>query len=286
MTILLLGADGQLGQALRQQPQWQHFTVIAQSHRQLDITDTQALAQQFEQHQPKVVINCAAYTNVALAEQQAERCYAVNTHAVVQLAQLCRKHDSLLLQFSTDYVFNGNSQHAYTETDTPDALNVYGHSKWLAEQAVQQHCHKYLLIRTSWLFGEHGQNFYRTMLKKASQQTDIRVVDDQFGCPTYAGHLAAILLQLLQQYQQQGALEYGLYHLAGQPAVSWFQFAEAIFSARQLAPHVLPVSTADFAASVQRPANSALNCGLFSNTFAVTMPSWQQALQYLAAEDK
>ena len=290
MKLLLLGANGQLGQALLQQlkqlqQESQPFQYLALNRSQLDITDVSAVTTVMAQYRPDVVINCAAYTAVDNAEQQAATCIAVNATAVGQLAKLCQQYNSLLLQFSTDYVFNGLSNRAYTEQDMPAPLNVYGHSKLQAEQAIQASCSKYVILRSSWLFGEFGHNFYRTMLNLAQRGQIIQVVNDQFGCPTYAGDLAAVVLQLLQRYQQQGSLAYGIYHLAGNPAVSWYQFAEAIFAAHQLKVNLQAIGSANWPTQAVRPANSILDCNKFCDTFAIAIPQWQAALQQLASGD-
>lgn len=295
MKLLLLGSSGQLGQAflhqlLQSQQERSQFQSLALSRTQLDITDNAALAAQMAAYRPDVVLNCAAYTAVDNAEQQSDSCFAVNTTAAGQLAALCQQHNSLLVQFSTDYVFDGASHTAYTEQHSTSPLNVYGRSKLAAEQLIQANCSKYLILRSSWLFSEYGHNFYRTMLKLAQQQhaaaeqglaKPLSVVNDQFGCPTYAGDLAAIVLQLLQRYQQRGSLAYGVYHLAGQPAVSWYQFAQAIFAVQQMPVSILPISSANYAAATQRPANSALDCSKFCDTFAIAFPQWQAALHQL-----
>lgn len=288
MKLLLLGAGGQLGQAFCQSPFWPGNSSLALKHAQLDITDSKALKQLIAEYQPDVVINCAAYTKVALAEQQTGRCMHINADAVVQLAQLCAQAKCLLVQFSTDYVFNGEKGSAYIETDSTAPLNVYGQSKLLAEQAIQQHCQRYLIFRTSWLFSQYGHNFYRTMLALAQKGSAISVVNDETGCPTYAGDVADAVLQVLAQYHSsdKAQFSYGIYHLASAPAVSWHQFASAIFAAHQLTPVLTAVSSKQWADSVKRPAYSALNSQLCSTTFGVNLPSWQQALKHLSGEIK
>ncbi|MCS4308826.1 dTDP-4-dehydrorhamnose reductase [Rheinheimera pacifica] len=289
MKLLILGANGQLGQALLQQLKQprqlqQQFQCLALNRSQLDITDISAVTTVMAQYRPDAVINCAAYTAVDPAEQQAATCIAVNGTAVGQLAKLCQQYNSLLLQFSTDYVFNGQSS-AYTEQDTAAPLNVYGQSKLQAEQAIHATCSKYVILRTSWLFSEFGHNFYRTMLKLAQRGQIIQVVNDQFGCPTYAGDLAAAIVQLLQRYQQQGSLAYGIYHFAGNPAVSWYQFAQAIFAAHQLKVNLQAIGSANWPTLAVRPANSILDCNKFCDTFAIAIPQWQAVLQQLASGD-
>lgn len=288
MKLLLLGAGGQLGQAFCQSPFWPGNNSLALNHTQLDITDSKALEQLITEYQPDVVINCAAYTKVALAEQNAEQCRRINTDAVAHLAQLCAKAQCLLVQFSTDYVFNGEKGSAYVEADSTAPLNVYGQSKLLAEQVIQQHCQRYLILRTSWLFSQCGHNFYRTMLALAQKGSAISVVNDETGCPTYAGDVADAVLQVLTQYDSsyQAHFPYGVYHLASAPAVSWYQFANAIFAAHQLTPALKAISSKQWSDGVKRPAYSALNSQLFSTTFGVSLPSWRYAITALAAKVK
>ena len=287
MKLLLLGANGQLGQALQQQSAWHSFNTVALNRQQLDITDANALAAALGQHQADVIINCAAYTAVDAAEQQHQQCMAVNVTAVQQLAKWCGQQQALLLHFSTDYVFDGQKATAYTEADAPAPLNFYGRSKWLGEQAIPQHCTKYLLIRTSWLFSGYGHNFYRTMRRLAIAGENVTVVDDQVGCPTSADDMAAVLLQLLKRYQQQGSLPYGLYHLAAQPALSWYQFAQAIFASVGSKGSVQPISSAQRqqvaqVSAAQRPPNSVLDSSLSLQQLGIMLPGWQQALSTLA----
>lgn len=284
MKLLLLGAGGQLGQAFCASPLWPGNTSLVLNHAQFDITDSKALKQLITEYQPDAVINCAAYTKVALAEQQTAQCRQINTEAVAQLAQLCATAQCLLVQFSTDYVFNGEKGSAYVEPDRTAPLNVYGQSKLLAEQAIQQHCRQHLIFRTSWLFSQYGHNFYRTMVALAQQGSAISVVNDETGCPTYAGDVADAVLQVLKQYHSSDKTQfcYGIYHLAAAPAVTWYQFASAIFAAHQLTPVLTAVSSKQWGDSVKRPANSALNSQLFSNTFGISLPSWREALSRLA----
>lgn len=284
MKILLLGSSGQLGQAFIHQSEWRRFNTLSLSREQLDITQFDQVGALFADYQPDVVINCAAYTAVDKAEQERAQCFAVNTDAVLNLAQHCQRLNSLLIHFSTDYVFDGSRQHAYTEQDTPAPINAYGLSKWRSEQAIQAHCTKYIILRISWLFSEFGHNFYRTMLRLAEREQAIKVVADQLGCPTYAGDVAAAVLQLLRLYQLQGQIAYGLYHLAGSPPVSWYQFAQAIFSCHQLNVQLTAVKSTEWSTLALRPAVSALNCNMINGIFNILPSNWEGALKMLAAK--
>lgn len=285
MKLLLLGSGGQLGQAFVHQPQWAGWQSLALSRTQLDLCDSTAVSRVFSHYRPDIVINCAAYTAVDRAEQQQQACMAVNMQAVQYLAQQCQRLGALLVHFSTDYVFDGAKGSPYLETDNTGPLNIYGQSKLHGEHAVAQQCDRHLIIRTSWLFSQFGHNFYRTMRKLAQHGNNISVVDDQFGSPTYAGDIAAIVLQLLQRYQTTQQLIYGLYHLAGGPEVSWYQFAVAIFAAHRQQVNVLPVSSVSWQSAVLRPQYSVLDCSKFSDTFAIAQPQWQNALTQLTKEN-
>lgn len=284
MKLLLLGSAGQLGQAFVHQPQWSSWQSLALNRGQLNLCDALAVSQILSHYRPDIVINCAAYTAVDRAEQQAAACMAMNAQAVQHLAQQCQYQDALLVHFSTDYVFDGTKGSPYQETDATAALNVYGHSKLLGEQAIQGYCQKHLIFRTSWLFSEFGHNFYSTMLTLAQQGKPIRVVNDQLGCPTYAGDIAATVLQLLQRYQSGQQLPYGLYHLAGSPAVSWYQFASAIFASHNIASAITPVSCNDWKHAARRPLNSALDSHRSQQVLGAAVLNWQAALDKLAAQ--
>jgi dTDP-4-dehydrorhamnose reductase len=205
----------------------------------------------------------------------------VNCDAVVHLAQQCQLCSSLLIQFSTDYVFDGKKKRAYTEQDTPAPLNHYGLSKLAAEQQITQYCEKYLILRTSWLFSEFGHNFYRTILNLAQSAQQISVIDDQFGSPTYAGDVAKAVIDIVRQYQHQHYLPYGVYHLSSGPAVSWYHFAQAIFAAKQIDVTLKPITTQQWLAAAVRPTNSALNSNKIQTALGLVVPDWHNALAKL-----
>ena len=284
MKLVLLGATGQLGQAFTNHPDFANFNTLCLTHSELDICDADAVSVCFANVKPDVVINCAAYTAVDAAEQNKQLCLAINTDAVSHIAKLCQQYGTLLIQFSTDYVFDGKKASAYTERDTPNPINHYGKSKWLAEHQIQQHCEKYLILRTSWLFSEYGQNFYRSMLKLAKTGQAIRVITDQIGCPTYAGDVATAVINTIKLYQRNHSLPYGVYHLTGASAVSWYGFAQAIFAAKQIDVALWQISTAEWAAAALRPANSILDNQKIQAAMGVVLPDWHNALAKLARE--
>lgn len=285
MKILLLGAAGQLGQAFAKHPHLGSFDAKCLSRSDLDICDYDAVSLYFAAFSPEVVINCAAYTAVDAAEANTQLCQAINAEAVAHLARQCRQYNALLIQLSTDYVFDGKKAAAYTEYDQPAPLNVYGMSKWIAEQHIQQHCEKYLILRTSWLFSEYGHNFYLAMRKLAKTGQPVKVIADQTGCPTYAGDVAAAVFNMIMRYQSQGDLPYGTYHLAAGPAVSWYGFALAIFDAMQTEVSLTPISTAQWRAAAVRPASSVLDSSKINESMGIVLPEWQSALIKLTRGD-
>lgn len=287
MKILLTGASGQLGFAIQQQLAKTDYTLWALSHQQLDITDTDAVSMFIAEYQPDIVINCAAYTAVDKAEQQqATQCFAVNAQAVAVLAQLCMQYNSILIHFSTDYVFDGSLNRPYTEFDIPAPLNVYGKSKLAGELSIQASGCRYLIIRTGWLFSEFGHNFLRTMQRLAATQKQIKVVDDQFGGPTSAFQLANAVAQLMNLYRLQKQLTWGIYHYGGQPYVSWYQFAAAILEKLKYSGEFVAVSSQQYPVIATRPKNSCLNSQLFCQTFNFVAADWQQELVRIFSADK
>ncbi|WP_423186018.1 dTDP-4-dehydrorhamnose reductase [Alishewanella sp. d11] len=285
--IILLGAAGQLGQALCHQLNAAGLAFTGYTRQTLDITNANDLAKLFSQQAPQFIINCAAYTAVDLAETHKEQCWAINTLAVANLAKHCQAHDTVLLHFSTDYVFDGQKSTPYTEEDQPNPLNQYGLSKWAGEQAIQQSQCAHYIIRTSWLYSDYGKNFYTTMRQFAQQNRAVQVVDDQIGGPTHANNLALVVLNILLQHSEQQhmlnkhtlqkhrfqkphpqsptspkVLAYGLYHYCDQPYLSWYQFAQQIYQAQQATALVSPISSQQYGIAAKRPANSRLNCQL------------------------
>lgn len=264
-SIIVLGAAGQLGQAICQKLSEQQLTYVAYNRSQLDITQAQQLQQLFLTQKPAIVINCAAYTAVDLAETEQQRCSAINEHAVTNLARLCKQYGTLLIHFSTDYVFDGRKTTPYTEQDLPNPINHYGKSKLAGEQAIQQSQCKHYIIRTSWLYSEWGKNFYTTMRRLAQQKAAARVVHDQIGAPTHANNLAAITVSILKHYHSRYSLPVGLYHYCDNTYMSWYQFAQQIYKEHHCLAEITPISSQEYNALANRPANSRLSCLVILN---------------------
>jgi len=285
MKILVTGANGQVGHCLQQQLRESSWEFVALNRTELDISDAQAVETAVQKIQPNVIINAAAYTAVDKAEQEPEIAHAINCNGPAHLSHAAKKINAAILHISTDYVFAGDAIGAYRE-DAPTApQGVYGQSKLDGEKAVADANNKYIILRTAWVFGEHGSNFVKTMIRLSKTRDQLGVVADQFGGPTYAGDIAKALLKIVEIYQNQGNLPWGIYHYAGEPHVNWHQFAEAIFnqaSAANLLPNGKPlvkaITTAEYPTPAKRPKNSRLNCQKISHVFNVAPSDWQAAL--------
>jgi dTDP-4-dehydrorhamnose reductase len=227
-----------------------------------------------------LVIFAAAYTAVDRAEQEPDLAHAVNAVAPGAMADICADKGIPLVHVSTDYVFDGSGSAPWTETDPTNPLGVYGASKLAGEQAIAASGCEAAILRTSWVFSPHGANFVKTMLRLGSQRPELRVVDDQIGCPTYAGDLAEAVLVVGQRLVERDAAAQGLFHFAGTGACSWRQFAEAIFEANPKGPRptVVPIRSEDYPTPAARPRNSVLSTAKIANLLGVEPPSWRPGL--------
>jgi dTDP-4-dehydrorhamnose reductase len=286
--LLLLGGSGQLGQTLYYLAVLAGWQVLAPERQALDITDQAELERQLLLFSPKVIINAAAYTQVDLAEAQSTDNWRVNGYAPGWLASTAAEMGAILLHLSTDYVFDGAMARPYLESDAAVPLNAYGRAKLAGELAVAEHCPRHLIIRSSWLFGGAGRHFVRSMLELASTRSHLQIVNDQVGGPTPVEELARILLQMLEKAISPDFSAWGTYHCTGQPALSWYQFAQAIFAELHgcgyKTPVVLPISSEDYGAAAKRPLNSCLDNGKMLRIFGVGAPEWLPAMQRFVAD--
>ena len=271
MRLLITGAAGMLGQDLVAIAD----DAVALSRAELDITDAAAVDAAVSAAAPDVVVNCAAYTNVDGAEQAVLDALAVNGRGAGNVARAAQAAGAWIVHISSDYVFDGSKREPYLEPDDPAPLSQYGISKLAGERAVAEVAPEtHTIVRSSWLFGTGGPCFPATILRLAAERDTLTVVDDQVGCPTYTGHLAAALLQLA------GARPIGLVHVTGGGHCSWFEFARQIVGEAGLECEVTPGRTEDLARPAPRPAYSVMR----SERGAPELPSWRQGLaDYLAA---
>lgn len=288
MKVLVTGSNGQVGYCLVQQLRQQNADFLALDRDQLDITQRQAVWQTVSDYCPDIIINAAAHTAVDKAESEAEQAFAINRDGAAYLAEAAQQIGAAMLHISTDYVFDGQATQPYTETDATAPQGVYGQSKLAGEQAVLAACSRSIILRTAWVFGEHGHNFVKTMLRLGRERDSLGIVSDQHGAPTYAGDIAAALLHIAHHITQGKPTEYGIYHFSGKPYVSWYQFAEAIFQQAQQqgilanTPQLLAIATPDYPTPAKRPANSCLQLDKIQQVFGISPSDWQQALTQLA----
>lgn len=287
MHIVVIGAQGQVGRELTQRASALGHTVLAWDQAELDITDAAAVERALAASGADVVINAAAYTAVDRAEQESELAFAVNRDGPAHLAAACARLHIPLLHISTDYVFDGTKAGFYTEDDPAAPLGVYGRSKWEGDEAVRRLSPQHLILRVSWVFGIHGHNFVKTILRLAREREELRVVADQYGCPTYAGDIADALLELVGRISEIGAKNaWGTYHYCGEPATTWYGFATAIVEqGRAYEPlrvqAVTAIATADYPTPAARPANSVLDCARLSARFGIRPRPWRDGLDTL-----
>jgi dTDP-4-dehydrorhamnose reductase len=280
MKILLTGAHGQVGWELTRRGRNRGFVVEATDVDVFDITDPRAVEEKVCGQGWELVVNCAAYTAVDRAESEPELALAVNRDGPAHLAAACGKARIPLVHISTDYVFDGSKQRPYRATDPVSPLGVYGRSKAEGDTAVRSRLREHIILRTSWVYGMHGQNFVKTMLRLGRERRVLRVVNDQQGCPTNAADLAEVILAIAGRWERNS---WGTYHYAGKGVTTWHGFAEAIFAeARKytslLVERVEPIPSSQYPTPAKRPANSALDCSLFTRTFGIEPRPWRESL--------
>lgn len=287
-TILLFGANGQLGTKLSSLLATRG-TVHAVDHAELDLRDLAMLRKFIVKINPTLIVNAAAYTAVDAAETDAEHAQLVNAEAPRVMAEVAVERKALLVHYSTDYVFDGTAQSPYTEESPVNPLGVYGASKRAGEMAVSDSGAAHLILRTAWLYSNRGKNFFNTMLRLAAERSELRVVNDQSGCPTYADLVAAASLQMLDDMFVSDGLRIercGLYHVACQGETTWWGFAQRIIELGGFGGRVrvLPITTAEYPTPAKRPAYSVLSCGKLGRVFDIRLPHWEEGLKRCLAE--
>ena len=276
MKILITGAKGQLGLTL--QDILSDHELILTDREELDITNGSAVMTFVEENKPEIIINAAAYTAVDKAEEEVELAKKINVDGAKNLAAAAKDFAALFVHISTDFVFDGKKTTPYVESDKPHPLSVYGQTKYDGELAVQNIGGKYFILRTAWLYSPYGKNFVKTIAKLGKEKEELRVVNDQIGCPTYTYDLANVIKTFLNKK------DYGLYHYAGAGQCSWWQFATEIVRLSGGTARVLPQSSTDYAASrgdavtATRPAYSVLNCSKIQK-LGIALHPWQESLK-------
>ncbi|MBP4050867.1 dTDP-4-dehydrorhamnose reductase [Chromobacterium violaceum] len=284
--ILITGKNGQIGHELMTAlvPLGE---LIALDRAGMDLASVNVIQSALNGLRPDIIVNPAAYTSVDKAESEPELAHAVNAIAPATMARWAAEHGALLVHYSTDYVFNGKGSAPWRENDAADPQSVYGLSKWLGEQAVRAATEHHLILRTSWVFGPHGANFLKTILRLAGERTELKVVADQIGAPTSAALIAATTAQLIRRYLSDGNYgSFGTYHLAAAGETSWHGYAQYLidqagrlgFPLALTADAVHGIPTEAYPLPAKRPANSRLDCSKLKNDFGIALPTWQSGV--------
>ena len=286
-SLLIIGKHGQVSTYLQRQLVGD-FKVHAADREQLDLSKIDDIYASLAKLKPSLIVNPAAFTAVDLAEQEAAQAFQINRDAVAEIARYCADYNTPLIHYSTDYVFAGDSQQPYRETDTTGPTGVYGQSKLEGENAIIESGAPAVILRTAWVYSNHGKNFYKTMLALSETRDQLSVVSDQIGAPTYAGSIANATNQLVGEIFSQGQLspdQCGVYHFSCQGQTSWYDFVKAIYAEHGI-EHVTvrPVGTKDYPTPAKRPAFSVLDNQKLKEVFGVSLPQWKVALKECVRE--
>ncbi len=294
LRILLLGAKGQVGQEL-QKTLLTVGELVAVGKETVNLAVTEKLREVIVPIQPDIIVNAAAYTAVDRAEADSELAHEVNQNASTVLADVAQELGALLVHISTDYVFDGTQSHPYIESDAPNPQSVYGHSKWLGEQGIRQNCTQHIILRTAWVYGAQGKgNFVKTMLRLGAERSELRVVDDQIGSPTWAKDIGDAIASLIHHWSTSDPAAQanicGTYHFTNRGVASWYDFAVAIFAEAQALgvplqiERVIPIPTSEYPLPAPRPAYSVLSNGKITPILGKPAPHWRQSLRQMLKE--
>jgi dTDP-4-dehydrorhamnose reductase len=281
VRILVTGAKGQLGQSLvKTGEKHPGFSLICNDLPDFDITDPIVVNGFLEKHKPDCIVNCAAYTAVDQAETDFDKAMLINGIGPLILATSAKNNNIPLIHISTDFVFAGNQNIPYRESDTPGPVSAYGKTKLAGEEAVLRSGSHSVIIRTSWLYSEYGHNFVRTMLRLGKEKTEISVVIDQLGSPTYAGDLAAGIFTVLDHFRSDPGWpsKPEIFHFSNKGVASWFDLAKEVMHLSGLACQVNPILSENYPQKARRPAYSVMDCSRFEEKFTVEIPPWRESL--------
>ena len=284
MKLLIIGSKGQLGSELVIECKRNDFSFLALDLPEFNITDPSQVKKTLADFKPSIVINASAYTNVDMAETEPEIAYTVNSDGPANLAVSCDKNRIPIIHISTDYVFDGSKGQPYAESDPVSPLGIYGKSKEKGESKLRSILKQHIILRTSWLYSAYGNNFVKTMLKLGKEKEIIKVVSDQYGCPTCAADLAEAVVDISKQITQNFKIAWGTYHYCGLGITTWHDFAKAIFGvASQYQNYkvssIEAITTAQYPTKTKRPHFSALDCGLIKKHFGINIKPWQESLK-------
>jgi len=287
--ILLLGSSGQLGYELKRSLIY-ISEVLALNHNNFNYLDFEKLGSTVKDFNPNVIINASAYTNVDKAESEIEKAYLINEKLPQQLALLTKSSGASLIHYSTDYVFSGNSRTPYLENDPFGPISIYGKSKLAGEVRIKEVDPDYIILRTAWLYGHYGKNFYKRMIQLAKEKETLKIVNDQFGCPTTARMLAIVTNHIITSCPNGFSGRKGIYHAVSSGECSWYEFASLIIENavpefQKMVKNIIPVTSDQYVTVAKRPAYSVLNNNKLRSAFNINLPDWKDLLmQHL--EDK
>ena len=280
--ILVIGKNGQLGKSIHRlvvnTRQADDFIFV--DREGMDLSKNESITNYFNGKKFDIIINCAAYTAVDKAEEEVELANQINHLAVRQLAQIAKKQRAKLIHISTDYVFDGESDKPYTETDAVNPVNVYGKTKLAGEKEVQKVMPtNAIIIRTSWVYSEYGNNFVKTMLRLGKERNELNVVNDQIGSPTYAIDLASAILEIIKKKEfRESDQATKIYHYSNEGEISWYEFTKEIFKIAKIDCKVSPIITQQYPTPAKRPRNTLMNKEKIVRTFSMDTSSWKESL--------
>ena len=297
MVVLVTGANGQLGQAIQSiVGYFSAIDFVFCTSSELNITDKANCETVFEKYKPNFCINAAAYTAVDKAESEPEKAFAINVTGAQNVAEVCKKYDTILLHVSTDFVFDAKfvdgiayydsqlrlplkSEKGLTETDVPFPAGIYGLTKLQGEQAIESTWEKHFIIRTSWVYSQFANNFMKTMLRLASERDSLSVVADQIGTPTNAVDLAECLLKIITKHSKTNTEHYGIYNFSNEGHCSWYDFAKEIFRVNNISINLQPIPTTAYPTPAKRPAYSVLDKSKIKEVFGIEIKDWKESLK-------
>lgn len=280
-NILVLGSDSQIAKEIFNiSNKKKYLKFIFCNKNEIDIRKTKEIERVIKKKNINILINCAAFTNVDLAEKYKKKCLTINFYSIKKLAKLCKEKNIVLIHFSSDYVFDGKIKDFYNETSKTNPINYYGYSKLMADKAILKIEPRGIIIRTSWVYSQYGKNFVKTIMRLIKTKNDIRVVNDQFGSPTSAKDIAQILLKIICSKKFKTITnKISIFNLSGNIKVSWYNFAKEILKYSKTHNIIRPIPTIEYHYKTLRPFNSSLECSKIQNLFPIKIPKWQNSLK-------
>lgn len=287
MKILILGSNGQLGKCLKDQFKKSEYDVYYASRDNIDISDLNSTKKKIMNIKPNIIVNAAAYTAVDDSERFTETANLINHKSLIAILDACKMLNCWIIHISTDYVFDGLKNSPYKEEDPTNPQSVYGTTKLHGELLIKNSGCNYLIIRTAWVFSEYGNNFMKTMLRLGKRENQVRVIDDQIGCPTYAQDIAKAIKHITPQLNDE--IESGIFHYCGENICSWYDFASVIFNKAyknkiKIPKEIIPISANMYPSTASRPAYSVLDCSKIKKIFSVNLSNWEEGITKVIAK--